>query len=153
MDIHQEVDLLRKIPMLARLDTSKLKLLAFTSRLMHYEDGEVLFSINDPADSVYLVIEGEVEIMATTKAGDFTSVVRGVNSLVGEMAVISKSRRSATVRASGHVAALCMEGSIFLQLITSNPDVALDVLRQLSDKLVEAHHTNEALYSQLELHS
>ncbi|MFP8967455.1 cyclic nucleotide-binding domain-containing protein [Pokkaliibacter sp. CJK22405] len=139
--------------MLAKLDTSKLKLLAFTSRLMKYEDSEQLFAIDEPADSVYLIIEGEVEIMAATEMGEVISVVRGTNSLIGEIAVISKGRRSATVRAKGEVAALCMEGSIFLQLITSNPDVALDVLKQLSDKLVEAHHTNEKLYNQLEMHA
>lgn len=149
MDINQEVERLRKIPMFSKVETSKLKLLAFTSKLVHYQDHELLFHVNDPADSAYLVMRGEVEILAETDDGVVTAITRGENALIGEMAVISKQPRSASVRAKGPVTVLRIEDDVFLQLLTSNAEVALDVMRQLSDKLTEAHHANEALQNRL----
>lgn len=151
MDINQEVDRLSQIPMFSKVETSKLKLLAFTSQLVEYQDGEILFHADDPADSVYLVMEGEVEILADAVPdtdGD-SVIVRGENSLIGEIAVISKQGRSASVRARGRLTVLRIEDDVFLQLLTGNPAVALDVMKQLSDKLTEAHHANERLLQQL----
>ncbi len=131
--------------MFSKMDTSKLKLLAFTSTLIEYQSGEMLFYIDDPADSVYLVMQGNVEILLDSVDAGNAVIVRGENSLIGEMAVISKQGRSASVRAQGSATVLRIEGDVFLQLLTVNPDVALDVMRQLSDKLTEAHQANELL--------
>lgn len=149
MDLVQEVERLRKIPMLSKVETSKLKLLAFTSQLLQYRDGDALFHLKDPADSVYLVMSGEVEILTESDCGTISSIVRGEGALIGEMAVISKTGRSATVRAKGHATVLKIEDDAFLQLLSGNAEVALDVMRQLSDKLAEAHRANEALQKQL----
>ena len=151
MDINQEVDRLSQIPMFSKMETSKLKLLAFTSKLVEYADGDILFQASDPADSVYLVMDGNVEILIDSDDGDDLSIVRGENSLIGEMAVISNQGRSAAVRAKGRVIVLRIEDDVFLKLLTGNPEVALDVMRQLSDKLTEAHHANEQLQQQLYL--
>ncbi len=43
MALLKEAECLRKVPMFTKLDASKLKLLAFTSELLTFEDGEVLF--------------------------------------------------------------------------------------------------------------
>ena len=43
MDLLQEAELLRKVPMFSRLGPAKLKLLAFTSENLSFDDGEVLF--------------------------------------------------------------------------------------------------------------
>ncbi|MCW8884906.1 MAG: Crp/Fnr family transcriptional regulator [Motiliproteus sp.] len=149
MDINQEVERLSQIPMFSKMETSKLKLLAFTSKLIEYQDGETLFHIDDPADSVYLVMAGYVEILVDSGSDIESTIVRGENALIGEMAVISKQGRTASVRAKGQVSVLRMEDDVFLKLLTGNPDVALDVMRQLSDKLTEAHQANELLQRQI----
>ena len=135
--------------MFSKMEASKLKLLAFTSKLVEYDDGDILFHVDDPADSVYLVMEGQVEILVDSDSEDSSSIVRGEDSLIGEMAVISNQGRSASVRAKGTVTVLRIEDDVFLQLLTGNPEVALDVMRQLSDKLTEAHHANERLQYRL----
>jgi len=71
--------------------------------------------------------------------------VLGPNELVGEMGVLAKAPRSATIRARGQVQALRIEADMFLELLAENPDVALDVMRQLSEKLARAHKLFEQL--------
>ncbi len=152
MDLDQEVEYLRSIPMLSKLDSSKLKLLAFTSRLVEYRDGEYLFRKSDPADAVYLIMRGKAEVLVESDDAESVQValVRCEGDLIGEMAVLSRQERSASIRARDNLAVLCMEGEMFVQLLASNSDVALDVMRQLSDKLAQAHESNAELQQQLQ---
>ena len=136
VDVFQEAEMLRKVPFFGGLDPAKLKLLAFTSRAVKFGPGELLMSRGDPPDSVYVIIEGEVEIVGETPAGEFIVAVVGRNELQGEMGVIQNTPRGATVRARTPVRALRIAADIFLRLLTENPGCALHVMRELSARVV-----------------
>jgi CRP-like cAMP-binding protein len=135
LDVFQEAEMLRKVPFFGGLDSAKLKLLAFTSRALKFAPGEALVRKGEPADSAYVILEGEVEIVGETNAGEFIVAVVGRNELQGEMGVITNTPRGATVRAKTAVRALRISGDVFLRLITENPECALDVMRQLCGRL------------------
>lgn len=149
MDLLQEAELLRKVPMFARLEPSRLKLLAFTSQNLSFGNGEELFRAGEPSDCAYVIMEGEVEVMADTEAGEVVAVTLSKNELFGEMGVLSNAPRSASIRAKGDVKALRITDEAFLKLLRDNPEVALDVLRQLSDKLARSHKQFEDMQSRL----
>ena len=128
--------MLRKVPFFGGLDPAKLKLLAFTSRAVRFGPGENLMNRGDPPDSVYVIIEGEVEILGETPAGEFIVAVVGRNELQGEMGVITNTPRGATVRARTPVRALRIASDVFLRLVTDNPGCALHVMRELSARVV-----------------
>jgi len=123
--------MLRKVPFFGGLDSAKLKLLAFTSHALKFAPGEALMRKGEPADNAYVILEGEVEIVGETNAGEFIVAVVGRNELQGEMGVITNTPRGATVRAKSAVRALRISGDVFLRLISENPECALDVMRQL----------------------
>ena len=50
MSLNEEVDLLRKIPLFANIEPSKLKLLAFTSERLKFREGTELFHQGDMGD-------------------------------------------------------------------------------------------------------
>ena len=127
MDVFQEAELLRKVPFFGGLDSAKLKLLAFTSRALKFAPGECLMRKGEPADAAYVILDGEVEVVGETEAGEFVIAVVGRNQLQGEMGVITNTPRGATVRAKSPVQALRISGDVFLRLITENPDCALYV--------------------------
>jgi CRP-like cAMP-binding protein len=135
LDVFQEAEMLRKVPFFAGLDSAKLKLLAFTSRALKFAPGEALMRKGEPADSAYVILEGEVEIVGETNAGEFIVAVVGRNELQGEMGVITNTPRGLTVRAKIAVRALRISGDVFLRLISENPECALDVMRQLSGRI------------------
>lgn len=149
MDILKEAECLRKVPMFAKLESSKLKLLAFTSEYLTFDDGEILFHAGDPADCAYVIMNGEVAILAKTDAGDVVVDTLRENQIFGEMALLNNAPRNATLRASGRLQALRITDAVFLKLISENPEVALDVMHQLSDKLARSHQQVEALQSKL----
>ena len=139
-----------RCPSSAGLDSAKLKLLAFTSRALKFGPGEVLMRKGDPADSAYVILEGEVEIVAETPTGEFVVAVVGRKRCSGEMGVITNTPRGATVRAKVPVRALRISGDVFLRLITENPDCALDVMRQLSAASMRRTHGSPPRSGELE---
>ena len=150
MDLYQEAEQLRKVPMFSKLEPSKLKLLAFTSEAIEFHDQDILFHLNDPSDSAYVIMSGVVEILVETEDGLVPVVTGGKNEMIGEMAVLTNSPRSATLRAKGPVRALRISNDAFVKLMTENPDVALDVMRQLSLKLGESTDMMRNLSQQVE---
>jgi CRP-like cAMP-binding protein len=150
LDLVQETDLLRKIPMFAKLNASKLKLLAFTSEMVSYEDDEVIFYSGDVADSCYVIMEGNVDILTETSAGPVVAITLQQNQLFGEMALLNNVPRNSTLQANGKLQVMKISGEMFLRLLFENPELALDVMRQLSDKLAKSHHQVKELQQQLE---
>lgn len=150
MAIQKEADTLGKVPLFSKLDPSKLKLLAFTSELLTYEDGELVFAEGDSADCAYVIMEGEADIFARTESGEVLVGTLQRNQLLGELGVLMSSPRSATIRAKGRLVALRIGEELFLKLLGDNPQVALDVMRQLSAKLVLAHRHVEELEDKLQ---
>jgi CRP-like cAMP-binding protein len=136
VDVFQEAEMLRKVPFFGGLDPAKLKLLAFTSRAVRFDAGENLMNRGDPPDSVYVIIEGEVQIIGETPAGEFVVATVGRNALQGEIGVITNTPRGATVRAKTPVRALKIAADVFLRLVTDTPGCALHVMRELSARVV-----------------
>ncbi len=152
MDIQRETEALSKVPLFSKLEQSKLKLLAFTSELQIYEDGDVVVDEGEAADCAFVIMEGEADIYAKTKGGGDDVVVGTLraNQLLGELGVLTSSPRAATIRARGRLMMLRIDGDMFLKLLAENPPVALDVMRQLSGKLVLAHRQYEELQDKLQ---
>lgn len=150
MDLYQEAEQLRRVPMFSRLEASKLKLLAFTSEAIEFHDQDILFHVNDPSDCAYVIMSGEVEILVETEDGLMPVVTRSKNEMIGEMAILTNSPRSATLRAKGAVQTLRISNDAFLKMMTDSPHVALDVMRQLSLKLAESTAMVSELSQQVE---
>ena len=148
MDLGEAVQVLRSIPIFSKLDPSKLKLLAFASDHMTFDDGEVLFRQGEPAESAYLIEEGEVLICAGEENNELVVGTLGKNDLFGEMAIFRKSPRVATIRAKGSVKVMQIEGDMFIRMVTENPDTALGVMRMLSEKIARTTERFEAFEEQ-----
>ena len=149
MDLAEETDLLRKIPMFAKMETSKLKLLAFASEIVTFEDGDIVFNSGDSADYAYVIREGAVDIITETEKGPIVTVTLSQNQLIGELGVLNNTPRIATLIANGNLRAMKITAEMFFRILRENTEVALDVIRMLSDKLTRTHAQVEALQRQI----
>ena len=152
MDLAEETDLLRKIPMFAKMETSKLKLLAFASEMVYFEDGDIVFNSGDSADYAYVIMEGAVDVITETDSGPVVSVTLTQNQLVGELGVLNNTPRIATLIANGNLRAMKITAEMFFRILRENSEVALDVIRMLSDKITRTHEHVEKLQKQLSQH-
>ena len=151
MDVFEEAEMLRKVPLFSGLSAAELKLLAFTGRVLCFEPGDLLMKQGERADCAYVILEGSVEVLGETKnGGQFLIAVQGKNAVLGEMGIIAEAPRSATVRAKEAVRALRLSGDVFLRLTCENPQRALYVMRQLSMRLAHELSTITSLREQLQ---
>ena len=146
MDINEEAKQLSRVPLFSKLDAAKLKLIAFTSEQLALRDDDYLFYENEPSDSVYLILDGALEVMIEREDKTREAmVVLGKNMLIGEMGVISNAPRSASIRSSGESSVLKIESETFMDLLSENPSMSLHVMRELTDKLNRTHQQAVAL--------
>jgi CRP/FNR family transcriptional regulator, cyclic AMP receptor protein len=96
-----------------------------------YRRGDVIFERGDVADRMYVVAEGEVEIVI----GDIVIDVVGPEGIFGEMALIGKEPRSATARARSDCRIVEIPEKRFLYLTQETPYFALEVMRVMADRL------------------
>lgn len=136
MDLEEAARVLKSIPLFSKLDPSKLKLLAFASDQLIFDDGELVFDMGDPADSAYFIESGEADVFVLHDGKRVLVNELGPHDLFGEMALFLSTGRSAIVVAKGELKAMKLDGSMFLKMVTENPDAALGVMTVLSEKIV-----------------
>ena len=135
MLLKDEVELLGRVSLFAGLQPSQLKLLAFTSRRLTFQEGEMLFHQNDPGDAAYVVLDGEAQVVVNS--GDETVVVANLekNAIIGEIAILCDVPRTAGVRASTRLETLCIEKEHMLKLIHEFPSMATALMQVLAERL------------------
>jgi len=142
VSLNEEVELLRKIPLFANLEPSKLKLLAFTSDRIAFDAGQVLFNQGDMGDAAYIIVEGEAEVKIGTPNGDLTVATLARNDFVGEIAILCDVPRTATVQAKTRVVTLRIAKDLFFRLIAEFPQMSVEIMRELASRL---EHTTAQL--------
>ena len=149
MDLAEETDLLRKIPMFAKMETSRLKLLAFASEIVSFQHGDIVFNSGDSADYAYVIMDGAVDIITETDSGPVVTDTLRQNQLIGELGLLNNTPRIATLIANGDLQAMKITAEMFFRILRENSEVALDVIRMLSDKLTRSHTQVETLQKQV----
>jgi CRP-like cAMP-binding protein len=148
--LERDVETLRKIPLFAGLPTARLKLIAYTAEVVEFAPGETIVRQGDPADAVYIVTEGETEVILRDADGhEIILAIMGRHSLFGETAVISKGRRTATVRARERVVTFKISAEVFLDLVRQSPEIGMQVMTVLAQRL----ERSSALLQQQQSHS
>jgi CRP-like cAMP-binding protein len=135
MSLKEEVDVLRNIPLFAKLEPAKLKLLAFTSERLSFAPGQPLFNQGDAGDAAYVIIEGEADVLIDTAAGKTRVATLPRNAIVGEIAILCDVPRTATVVAKSSLVVLRIAKDTFFRLVTEFPQMAVEIMRVLAQRL------------------
>jgi CRP/FNR family cyclic AMP-dependent transcriptional regulator len=93
--------------------------------------GDFLFREGDNGDKMYVLLEGQVEILL----GDLVLETTGPGSLIGEMALIDDSPRTATVVAKTSCRLAEIDRRRFHFLVQQTPHFATHVMKTLADRL------------------
>src|SRR5262245_51635117 len=87
----------------------------------HFAKGQILFREGDPADGVFRLLSGTVEVARELDGDPILLGVVGAGQFIGEMGVVENRSRSATVRAASEVEAEFINPTEFLDQIASSP--------------------------------
>lgn len=114
----RQLTVLRGVPMFAALPLTTLEMIASRLAPVRFRPGESLMREGEAGDRFFVIEEGEVEVEVADR------VVRrlGSGSAVGEIALLRRIPRTATVRAIRDTSAWALDGAVFAAAVTSRPD-------------------------------
>ncbi|MFD1694788.1 cyclic nucleotide-binding domain-containing protein [Roseibium aestuarii] len=135
MSLENEVEVLRKVPLFRGIDETKLRLLAFISDRMEFQEGERLCTQGEEGDSAFIILRGAADVLVETPDGERKVADVKENSIVGEIAILCDVPRTATLIASTRMDVLTVSKDDFLKLLKEFPDIALEVMRTLALRL------------------
>ena len=107
-----------------------------------YEGGEVIVRQGEDGDRMYVVQDGEVEVVNVANGDIIRLAVLGPGDFFGEMAIFDKEVRSATVRTLGDVRLLTIDRRTFLTRIQADPSLAFRIVQAMSGRI---HQLNDEL--------
>lgn len=142
MALKEEVEQLKCVPLFADVSPAKLKLLAFTSDIVSYPAGRVLFNQGDAGDAAYVLLSGAVDVLINVNGESLRVDTIGANSIVGEIAILCDVVRTATIKTTQPVTALRIRKEHFLKLLAEFPEMTIQIMRVLAERL---NHTTSAL--------
>ena len=122
MTIEDDIAFLEGVPLLKRLGTSALRILAIGTESYSVQRDEVLFSPGESADCAYVVQQGSFTL--TPERPDEPESIAEPGALLGESALLVESRRLETATAREESIVLRISRAMFLKMLESNPEAA-----------------------------
>jgi HEAT repeat protein len=146
LSLVERVIVLRTIPLLADLTPVDLERLAGFAEERAYTDGEAIAAQGELGEELHVVIDGEVRVVHDDDDGaaEVELARRGPGDVIGELSLITRGPRVASLVAAGDVRTIRIGRREFESLLLERPEVALAVMRVLATRVAERTHGSEA---------
>jgi signal transduction histidine kinase len=129
------LDELRQIPLFADLSEEDLERLYRMAETVSIPAGQLVLREGDPGDSLYVVLEGELEVTKRQGSQDVLLALYDPGQFFGEMALLEQAPRSASVRTVQESRLLVISQAAFQSLLSCNPSAPLRILHTVTSRL------------------
>ncbi|NJN80933.1 MAG: cyclic nucleotide-binding domain-containing protein [Caldilineaceae bacterium] len=131
----ERVLFLRSVELFEQVPDDVLAWVAQSAQEVHLAKGDRFIAQGDLGDSLFVVVDGQVDILIEGKG---RVANRGARSVHGEMGILASQPRTASCVAASDMTALKISREDFLDLLSEAPQLALGVIHVLVDRLDEA---------------
>lgn len=130
------MDVLKQLPLFDNMSDETIAYLGGKLSIERLQEGETLVRKGDPGDSLYIVDGGWLKITTQDASGEELILNRcGPGEVIGEMSLIDHEPRSANVVATAPTRLLKLTREDFLDVITAQPSIAMEIMRNISGRL------------------
>jgi CRP/FNR family cyclic AMP-dependent transcriptional regulator len=126
-----KVELIRHVPLFSKLSKSGLQEVASIADEIDLPEGKELTREGQPGREFFVILEGSAEV---TQDGKRIRTM-GEGDFLGEIALVTKQPRTATVTCTSPVRALVITDRGFAQLLRDSPEIGQGVLEALAERL------------------
>lgn len=102
-----------------------------------YQDGEIIIRQGDVGNNMYVIQDGQVEVILEAGDQEIQLDVHGPGAFFGEMAIFDRDVRSATVRALGEVRVLTVDKKNLMRRVHEDPSLAFRLVETMSQRIRE----------------
>jgi CRP-like cAMP-binding protein len=137
MPAHSDSEFLRGSDLFEHQSEEVLRAILAQGELLEFGPGAIVFRQGDQGDRLYIVKDGVLEIISTPSDGSESVPVAylGTGEVLGELALLTGSPRSATVRSPEHAELFSLDKPVFLDLMVTLPTFARNLAVVLAKRL------------------
>lgn len=127
---------LQGMPIFSGVDNAKLKLIAIAGVREEHLANEIVVAESQPSHSVFIVLEGNVEIVKEDAEVTVPIARFGPGYIIGDIAVLLGEPYPGTFVAVTPLTVLRLDADIFMQLVRDVPQLSLALMRDLGRRVV-----------------
>ena len=133
MGLHRDakVDLIKRVPLFSKLSKGSLRRVASLADEIDLPEGKALTREGDRGREFFVILDGAAEVRRNGRKVN----TLGNGDFLGEIALVSKSPRTATVTTTEPTRALVVTDRAFATLMREEPQIAVGVLEALADRV------------------
>lgn len=143
LTVLEKVIFLKEVPFFQGMTINQLRILATISEEVTHEEGEQIFAQGEYGDTLYVLVTGSVAIQQQVKRRRTASITRlatlGPREYFAEMSIFDNEAHPAEAVALKSSRLLLVRQAPLVALIKRQPDLGLDLLRVMSQRLREAN--------------
>lgn len=111
-------------------------------RKKNHQKGHILANEGEMSSTVYILLDGEVEILKQDGGGNQNIIARvGKGTILGEMGVFLDQKRTGTIRAATDLTVLEFTNENFLNALKRIPELSFRMFKSLSTKIANSNET------------
>jgi CRP/FNR family transcriptional regulator, cyclic AMP receptor protein len=132
-------DLLRSVSIFENVSDEALRNLGRAIRVRDYPTESLIFSQDDSGNALFIIVSGRVKVSIVGASGrEAVLCFLHAEDFFGEMALLDGMPRSANVMTTEPSRLAILEREAFLRCIQKRPEIAINVLTELSKRLRKA---------------
>lgn len=124
-------DLIKRVPLFSSASRKELEEIASLADEIDLPEGKELITEGDTGHEFFVLIDGTADV---ERGGKKVASI-GPGDFFGEIALIARTPRNATIRTTSPVRALVITDRAFRQLLDHSPQIAVGVLTALAERL------------------
>lgn len=125
------IELLKKVPLFASCSKKELEAIARSGKVVEHGAGHVICREGDTGYGLHVIVEGETSV----EKSDGAKRGFGPGAFFGEIAVLDRGPRTATVVAETEVVTFVLPSWHFRTLVKSQPSITLKVLEEVCQRV------------------
>jgi CRP/FNR family transcriptional regulator, cyclic AMP receptor protein len=126
-----KIELLKKVPLFSRLDKKHLQAVAQITDELDLPAGKEMATEGDRGREFFVLLDGEADV----KKGDVSINTMKAGDFFGEIALVTKMPRTASVTATTPVRVLVITERDFDALLKKSPEVGRNVAEALAERV------------------
>jgi CRP/FNR family transcriptional regulator, cyclic AMP receptor protein len=128
---HTKLDLIKRVPLFGSVSKAELEQIASIADEIDLPEGKELIVEGDTGREFFVLVQGTADV---ERGGKKVASI-GPGDFFGEIALIAKTPRNATVRTTSPARALVITDRAFRRLLEDSPAIAVGVLGVLAERL------------------
>jgi len=138
-ELTPQAQALRNVPFFEELTDEDLERMVRIGEIRRFEAGQNIVTQGEVGGGLFVIVSGTARVETGGKEHDL-----GTGAFIGEMALLERRPRSATVTAVTAVEALTIEAMHFKPYLIKNPSVAVAILQGVVARLREVQDRLDA---------